>query len=62
MKKTLKQKFLDGNKLNLLDNLRLNISRAVSDCSGMCDKGNCNQWYCEIYKNNPQLNQNYELI
>jgi len=47
--KTLKQKFLGGDKLNLLDNFLLNIARRVSDCGEMCNL--CSQWYCGTYKN-----------
>ncbi len=45
----LKQKFLDGDKLNLLDNMLLNVVRRISDCDGMCN--NCDMWYCHTYKN-----------
>jgi hypothetical protein len=53
--KSLKEKFLEGERLGLLDNLRIKTLQIASDCDGMCDKAGCNQWYCETYKNK-QLN------
>jgi hypothetical protein len=53
--KTLQQKFLEGDKLNLVNNLRINLLRRTSDCDGMCGFNQiCG--YCEVYKNN--YNQN----
>lgn len=59
--KTLQEKFIDGDKLNLLDNLRINLLRALSDCDGMCGFYDvCG--YCEVYKShynqNKQENKN----
>ncbi len=52
-KKTLQQKFLDGDKLSLIDNLRINLLRKLSDCDGMCGFYQiCG--YCNIYKTKQQ--------
>jgi len=48
-KKTLQEKFLDGEKLNLIDNLRINLLQRLSECDGMCGFNSACE-YCEIYK------------
>jgi hypothetical protein len=60
-KKTLQQKFLDGDKLNLLDNLRMNLLQRLSECDGMCGFYQiCG--YCEVYKNMPaSTKQKYRI-
>lgn len=57
-RKTLQKKFLDGDKLNLLDNLRINILRKTSDCDGMCGSYDiCG--YCDAYKNKQKYGTGY---
>ena len=54
-RKTLSQEFLEGKKLSLVDNLRINLLRRLSECDGMCDfYQTCRD--CDTYKNN--FNQN----
>jgi hypothetical protein len=49
--KTLQEKFINGDKLGLIDNLKINLLRMTSDCDGMCGSYQiCG--YCEIYKSN----------
>jgi hypothetical protein len=59
-KKTLQEKFLDGDKLSLADNLRINLLQRLSesDCDGMC--GRCGVWYCKTYQNFTQNKQKYK--
>ena len=52
-KKSLKQKFLNGDKLNLLDNITIKLLQHVTDCDGICNN-NCNVWYCNTYKTKQQ--------
>jgi len=54
--KTLQQRFLNGERLSLLDNIRLNLLRKVEDCDGMCGF-NSACGYCEIYKNNHNIDK-----
>ena len=53
-KNSLKQKFINGDKLNILENLSIKLLRITYDCDGMCNN-NCNIWYCKTYKTK-QLN------
>lgn len=53
--KILSQKFLEGEKLSLVDNLRINLLRKLSECDGMCGLYQvCD--ICEVYKS--RLNEN----
>lgn len=55
-RKTLKQKFLDGDKLSVLDNLRINLLRRTNECDGMCGFYEvCG--YCEVYKQRQGYNK-----
>jgi hypothetical protein len=58
-KKTLQEKFLDGDKLDLLNNIRIKLLQHATDCDGMC--GPCGIWYCNTYQNLTQIKQNYKL-
>jgi hypothetical protein len=58
-KKTLKQKFNEREKLNLLDNIRIKLLQSATDCDGMC--GHCGVWYCNTYQNLTQIKQDYKL-
>jgi hypothetical protein len=56
--RTLKQKFSEGDKLDLLENIRIKLLQSATDCDGMC--GPCNVWYCETYKNLHTIKQDYK--
>ena len=45
-RKSLQERFLRGDKLNLVDELRIKISQYCTDCDGMCGAF-CDVWYCE---------------
>lgn len=49
-KKSLKQKFLDGDKLNLLEDIQIGLLQRLTDCDVMCYKVNCDAWYCHTYR------------
>jgi len=45
-KKSLQQLFLEGEKINVLDELIIKTLQYCTDCDGMCGLS-CDIWYCE---------------
>lgn len=48
-KKSLKQKFMEGKKLGLIDKLKIKLLQNLTNCDERCNE--CTIWYCNIYKN-----------
>ncbi len=45
VKKSLQDRFLEGEKLNILDELTIKTLQRITDCDGTCSL--CGGWYCE---------------
>ncbi len=44
-KKSLQERFLEGDRINLVDELIIKTLQRVTDCDGTCSL--CGIWYCE---------------
>lgn len=54
--KSLEKRFLNGEKINFFDELKIKILQYVSDCDGICPPI-CNNWYCESLRGYNEKNR-----
>ncbi len=45
-RKSLQERFLEGKKINFIDELIIKTLQYSTDCDGMCGLS-CDVWYCE---------------